>query len=514
MRKARGFFWMLLVGIGGLPVHSVAVAASCCVPQVQGENKPAVANPASAQTDDAAKAAAVAKQAEQNKQAIADQLLLTMNQLIPGEFPQDSPLSESLRQAALTLLKGDVDQTKKQLEDLIQANPTLPPLQLLMGGMYFSLNQGEQGRQALEQAALDQPDYPGVYTALARVSINQGWWASAAALLAQLRQKIDAGTWSDEQKKHFETEYLDAMADTAIGQRRLDPAREYLTQLQALVPENASVWFRLADVDFRQSKIDSALANLTKARSADANLYPPELVLYQWTSRRNQAEDAHRWIESAASKYPDEKSVQLEYSRFLLEKGNLIEAADWVERAEKNSANRSMTRFLRGQIAFVRRSYQVAEADFRELTIQSPNDVAARNMLALCLAESDDSTKQQNALEIANGNFRFNPNNPQMASTLAWVLYRMGNVQQAKQVFSQVTTLPNFPSDTAYFVAKVLTDEGQDEGAANLLKESLKASGLYLYRKRAEEDLAALEKRLAEKKDESPKSAEPGGDKR
>jgi tetratricopeptide (TPR) repeat protein len=132
----------------------------------------------------------------------------------------------------------------------------------------------------------------------------------------------------------------------------------------------------------------------------------------------------------------------------------------------------------------------------------------------LCLAESDDAAKQQTALEIANGNFRANPNSPQMASTLAWILYRMGNVQQAKQLFSQVTSLANFPSDTAFYVSRLLIEEGDDENAANLLRESLKAPGLFLYRKRAEEELAAIEKRLAEKKDSPAKPVEPGGDKR
>ncbi len=513
MRNALRFCGMCLGAIFGVADNSSIAAARSFVVQEQVETKPAQPKTDIAPTDDAAKAAA-AKQAEQNTQAIADQLLVAMDHLIPGEFPKDSSLPTSLRQAALPLLSGDLAQTKKHLEELIQSNPTLPPLQLLLGGMYFSLNQSESGRLALEQAAVDHPEYPGVYTALARLAINQGWWASSAALLAQLRQTIDAGTWSEDQRKHFESEYLDAMADTAIGQRRLDPARDYLTRLQTLVPDNASVWFRMADVDFRQSKIDSALENLAKACSFDANLYPPELVLYQWTTRRNQTEDAKRWIEAAASKFPDEKSVQLEHSRYLLEQGKLGEAADWVARAEKNNANRSITRFLRGQIAFIRRAYQVAEADFRELTLQTPNDLAARNLLALCLAESDDNAKQQTALEIANSNFRANPNSPQMASTLAWILYRMGNLQQAKQLFSQVTSLANFPSDTAFYVAQLLIEEGDDENAANLLKESLKAPGLFLYRKRAEEDLAAIEKRLAEKKDDSAKPSESKEDKR
>lgn len=493
-----------------IELGALVVAAMACgvgnSTWAQEEKVPSPEVPSAGDAPSAVRQQASEPKADANNQAMADRLLGVMDQLIPGGFAPDSPVPDALRQGALSLLGGKLTEAKQQIDAVVQADPTLPPTQLLMGAMYFSLNQGELGRLALEQAVLDRPEYPGVYTALARMSINHGWWASAAALLAQLRQKIDAGNWTEPQQKHFETEYLDALADTAIGQRRFDDARELLSKLQPLLPENSGVLFRLADVDFRQGKIDSALENLTKARSFDANLYPPELVLFQWASRQNQADEARRWIEAAADKFPEDRSVQMEYSRFLLERGNLAESATWLTRAEKNNVNPFVTRFLRGQIAFVRRAYQVAEADFRELMIQVPNDVGVRNMLALCLIESDDSAKQQTALEMASGNFRLNPSNAQSASTFGWVLYRLGNVQQAKQIFSQLTALPTFPSDTAYFVARMLIDDGQEQAAAKLLRDGLQAPGLFLFRKRAEEELAEIEKRLSEKGAATPAS--------
>ncbi len=469
--------------------------------------EPAPTDAAAAQTDEAK------KQAEQNLQTMAERLVVSMDQLIPGEFSADAPLPKQLKEAALILLRGDPKAAGENLEKLVQENPTLPPWPLLVAAMHFSMNQAEPGRLGLERAAVDFPDYPGVYTALARLSINEGWWASSMALLAQLRQKIDSGTWSEEQKQHFEMEYLDALSDAAIGQRRLEDARKHLIDLQVRLPENASVPFRLADIDFRQEKFADSLVNLAKARALDANLYPPELVLYQWSTRQNKPEDAQRWIEAASEKFPDEKTVQVEYSRFLLERSELAEAAKWVESAEKSGANSSITRFLKAQISFLRRSYTAAEADFNELALQNPNDLAVRNMLALCLIESDDPGKQQKALEIASTNLRFNPNNAQLASTMGWVFYRLGNVQQAKQILSQVASLPNFPSDAGYYMAQVFMDEGNDAGAVELLSKCLTARGLFSYRLRAEADLNVANKRLASKKDATKEPA-PSNDKR
>jgi predicted Zn-dependent protease len=485
----RAFCLVVFVAIIGLNTR----ASAACAPWISQD----------AQQGDAAATPPTAndllnQQTEKNVQALTDRLFLAVDQLIPGDFGQNAPLPPQIKEAIALFVRGDRPGSYAKFQQLTKDNATLPPPQLLTAALYFALNQMDVGKLLLERAAIDVPDYPGVYTALARVAINQSSWAASAALLAQLRQKIDSGTWNEDQKKHFELEYLDALADTMLGQQRWDEAKKHLTELQTQLPQNASVPFRLADVDFNQENVDGALANLTKARSLDSNLYPPELVLYQWFSRRNNVEEAETWIKSASEKYPDEKTVQLEYGKFLLERGDLTPAAKWVEKAEKSGANISITRFMQGQISFMRRSYSVAEATFNELYLQNPNDVGVRNMLVLSLIESEDPVKRQKALELATANVRFNANNPQLASTMAWVHYQLGNTQQSKQILSQIATLPSFPSDTAYYISRLLVDEGQYENAGKLLTETLKAPGLFLYRLRAEADLPEINKKASE----------------
>lgn len=465
---------------------------------VTGQQEPSVPNVTG---DPSAPPALAPTRQQPNNEATLNRLVSAADQLIPGEFSAASPVPAKLREAATALLETGATAAIEKLAQFREVDPALPPPPLLVAAMFFALNQLEAGHQVLERAAVEFPDYPGVYTALARLSINQGWWASSAALLAQLRQAIDAGSWTDEQKKHFELEYLDGLADTATGQQRFDEARRHLLQLRTALPDNASVSFRLADLDFRQNNSDDALENLTAARRHDAKLLPPELVLFQWSSRQGQVADAEKWIQAAAEKFPDERSVQLEYGRFLLERAQLEEAALWINRAAKNGAPLPIARFLQGQIDFLRPSYSVAEATFGELLIDNPNDLGVRNMRALCLIESSDPDRRQEALEIASANLRANPNNPQLASTLAWVLYRLGNVQQAKQILTQVTSLPNYPADTAYYLARMLVDDGKDENAAKELTRALESRGMFLYRIRAQLELETINQRLKQKPD-------------
>jgi tetratricopeptide (TPR) repeat protein len=243
--------------------------------------------------------------------------------------------------------------------------------------------------------------------------------------------------------------------------------------------------------------MDAAMENLSVAHEMDkVNVFVPELALFQWSQGASKSEDARKWIEQAAANHPDDRAVQLEYGRYLLELGNPTDAAVWVEKAEKNGANPAATRFLRGQIAYYRGAFPAAEADFKELNTQHPNDFGAKNMLALSLIESSEPARKQNALELASFNLQAQPNSPHAASTLAWVLYRLGRGKQAAELFNQVISSPNVPTDSAYYVAHLFADEGQYERAVGLLKQALGAPGLFLNRQRAQEFLTEIEKRM------------------
>ena len=54
--------------------------------------------------------------------------------------------------------------------------------------------------------------------------------------------------------------------------------------------------------------------------------------------------------------------------------------------------------------------------------------------------------------------------------------------------------------DTAYFIARVLSEKGKVEEAHKILKDSLGSQAAFVYRKDAEALLADLEKRLPKEK--------------
>ncbi len=433
---------------------------------------------------------------EQQVKEMIDRVMQQLDQLIPGEFAEGSEVSAALRGVVETFAKREFEPARTKLNEICAANPTLPPAGLLWSALLLAANDGNSAYQALEQAAVESPEYPGIYVALARMALGGRRFADAWAQIQETRRAIDAGTWNDEQKKHLETDYLDTIAEIASNREQLDQARGYLEELRSkYLPESAMVLIRLADLDFRQDKVEQALQQLTAARALDADNVPvPELTLFEWYLRAGKTAEAKEWIEKAVAQHADDRHSQYKYGEFLLQTGNPGEAAVWIEKAEKSGYDPDVIRLMRGQIAYYRGAFSAAEADFKELNSRRPNDFLVRNMLALSLIESSEPARKQNALDMALSNFNSNQN-VYAASTLAWIQYRLGNQKAAQQLFSQVINQANVPTDSAFYVAHLFADEGRYEQALTLLNQALTAPGLFLNRMRAEEFVQELQKR-------------------
>jgi tetratricopeptide (TPR) repeat protein len=93
--------------------------------------------------------------------------------------------------------------------------------------------------------------------------------------------------------------------------------------------------------------------------------------------------------------------------------------------------------------------------------------------LALVLAESKDPEKKKRALDLAKINAGLNPNNAETASTLGWVLYRLGYKNEAGQVLDNVIKSGALSADSAYYVAYILDEQDRNKEALQILENAL-----------------------------------------
>ncbi len=427
-------------------------------------------------------------------------LLDAMNKMIPIEII-GSELEAPMREIARKFLTGSTGEAVAELEALHQANPELPPPPVLVSGMLFTAGNTAQARQWLEKAAAEFPEYPTSFNGFARLAISDRRIADAEALLEKVQRLIETGSWSEAQMRLFRIEYLDGVTDVAIARQQLDAARSHLQELQQFLPENDRVVVRLAQIEFDLGNTDASLGHLNSARSLNPEIRIPEVIISEWYLRKKDWDASEKWIVAAADANPEDAAVQLDHARWLLQNEKLPEALAAVQKAEELGMSNYIVEYLRGQVAFARRSYGVAEMHFQQILDGRPGDADATNMLALSLIESDDESKQSRGLELAVMNQRMYPRSATAMASVGWIYYRMGKLAEAEAAFRQVIAAGSLEPSASYFVAAFLNQRGEYQNAQQLLESAIASRDYFMFRDAAADLLNKVNTRLAAQSD-------------
>lgn len=364
----------------------------------------------------------------------------------------------------------------------------------MLASLSYAIQDPKSGLLLLERAAVEHPDYPGVYSALARLAINQGRISDALALLEKCERINQTASLADFVREHYDRQLLDGFADVAMRQERYDDARKYLEKLRAVTPENAKVLMVSAELEFRQENIEKSQEYLQLLKSKFPATRPPESILATWYQRTGDSANAEKWIREAASNYADDPQVQLEFASWAVNQEDFPTASSAIVKAEKKAGENPFSQNLKGKIAFCKQSYGAAEAHFRAIAQQQPNNFDAVNMYALSLIESKDPKKRELAREIAMRNFRALPDNIVAQAALGYIELKLGETEQAKAILTRAARTPGTAPEIDFFLASLLVTMGEKQQAKLVIDSALKQTGLFLYRSASQQLLNELSK--------------------
>ncbi len=409
-----------------------------------------------------------------------------INDLTPGGIDKDKDLKEGVK-AAVGVFIDDPTRALEQLDRLRKAYPALPPGALLVAALHYSAGNQTEGRRHLEDAANSHPNLPTIYNAFARLAIADGRRTDAVVLLEKSRALIDAGNYSKEETDFYDMIYRDAMADLMMLRNDFGKAREFLESLITNNPTIAKNYMRLAQVDFRQEKIDDCLKHLEEFRKIVPESRVPELMLATLYSQVSLDAQSKGWVDKALAKYPGEKAVVIEYVDWMVAHERFEEASAALEKSKNLVAGLPGVLMLKGKVAFAQQKFEEAEKIFTEVRSSEPTNVEVSTMLAISMAELGDKDKLEKALEIAKQNAQLDQQNPVTLSVLGWVLFKQNNLQAAGEFLNRATqiTRGQLAPESLYYIAKFLETRGQKEQALQFVTQALDSTALFLYRKAA-----------------------------
>jgi tetratricopeptide (TPR) repeat protein len=419
-------------------------------------------------------------------------------------------------QEAVKLATGprhDMPGALKLLEHAAQGNPELPAARVVMYQILVQLKEPAAARRQLEEAVKLDPSDPDPYVILGGLALQEQRVSEAELDFDKARQL--AVYASDARKAATEPQLLSGLAGVAEAHDDWAAAAARLQDLLRLGPQdpNLELRQRLARALFRQGSAQEAYSNLKVAKSLDREnalrnktqevVLTPEAIMGQYYEQYEGPGSVHSevWFLSALKHAPNDLPTRRIVGVWALERGKLALAKEQAENAERIEAadakldpqarkyrGSRVSGTLRGLVALWEKDWPAAEGRFQKIVNDSPTDFAARNGIALALAEQDDAVKKDKALTYAEANYRDNSDNPEASSTLAWVHFRRGEIDRAGMAIDRAVKAAGgtMSPDMATYQAHILHHRGRDQEAKAVLEDILRSDRPFAMRPEAQ----------------------------
>lgn len=396
-----------------------------------------------------------------------------------------------IQQARRALNGGNLEACRQLLEQAAEHDPALPPPGVLLAFLHLADGRLSDAWGALDKAASSDKSHPELYLTCGQLALLNGRRLDAAVHFEKALLLDKPSAWTDTHKRGFNLTCLAGLA--TISEQREDWASSVMAlgKWAAADPTNAQVHERLGKALFLSGAKDEALDSFRASHEHDPSTNLPELSLAAMHVKMGAIAEAEQWYRKAKEEYPRDARPWFEYGAALLVADRVEESKAHIDKAVEIGAQLDSlgvdVPLMRGLLARRMNDYEAAEAHFTEVLKNSPGHVEALRQLPLVLIEQADDAKRQRAMRIARLLARRYPDQPQVASTLGWVYFRLDKREDA--INTLLPALQNTPNaETLYFAAQVFLEEGNTREARQALK-SLEAvidqPGLFLLREEA-----------------------------
>jgi Tfp pilus assembly protein PilF len=395
--------------------------------------------------------------------------------------------------AALARFRNqDFAGAQQLLKEAVSKGNDLPPAQLILAEWFTQANQTQAARVALERAVLDEPADPEIYVIMSDLALREGRFTEAELALDKATAVLEGFTKSARRKQMLIPRVHANLAAVSEWREAWAKAAEHLAAWLKFDPQSAVAMQRMGRVLFAQGKREEALQQFRAAANVDKTALNPDAImgrLYEQAGERGKAKAS---MDAAVKAAPADLKTQLTVSQWALDTGQLAAAQEHADAASKIDPSSLEAKQVRGTVALFQRDYKVAEDCFQAVLIQAPANFAASNNLALALCSQDDESKKRRALEYAQVNVRQYPRQAEAYSTMGWILYDMGQRDEAEKALRTAASSGTVSPDTAYYLARLDIDRDRKAEAKLILESAVKATGLFMFRKEADDLLAQL----------------------
>lgn len=361
--------------------------------------------------------------------------------------------------AQSALRAGDPGQAVAVLDRALALSPGWRPARLLRIEALLAQGRSEMALADLRQLLEQQPDDFELRLLYARTLVGAGRSADA---LAQYERLL--GVASDDPR------VLQPSGLLALELGRLEAAGRWLERLLETGEQSDLARYYLGRLAEIQGEPRRALEQYshTGGRFREEALLRTAVLIGQ----DGRMEEARERLAALRADRPD-----MAVAAWAVE-GELLRSADRVEEAVE-VYSRALERepesadLLYGRaMAYIDLDrIDLAEADFRTVLAQDPEDPNALNALGYTLADRTDRLQEADALVTRA--YELNPDSPAIIDSMGWVAFRQGRPEEALEYIREAYRLSEGDAEIAAHLGEILWTLGRRDEARQVFESAL-----------------------------------------
>jgi len=384
-----------------------------------------------------------------------DQAFELLERVLESDFAN---INARVLLADVRLAQGDAKKAAEEIEFLDQAYPNTPLIEYLLARVYWKKNDTPKAIIALNQAIAAKPDYAEAILLLGEINLRKGDATPVIpAMLGLLDQQprlvpaqlmlAEAYRVSGRLDDAASTlrEHINASPQSAAGYFRLglileqqhnaQEASEAFATAIDLAPDDLNAFDKLVDLEIAQNNFAPALTRVQQqlARTPEsATVHLAEGKIYLAQKDWNRAESALR---KAIELDPNFSSAYELLVSGYIAAGKVPQAISELEGMLSREPN-SESALITSALIYDRiKDYSKARDVYEKVLSINPRFTDALNNLAYLYAEHFNDLAK--AYDLARRARILAPENPAIADTLGWILYKQGHYQEALNVLEE-----------------------------------------------------------------------------
>jgi tetratricopeptide (TPR) repeat protein len=377
------------------------------------------------------------------------------------------------------LQAGDVQQAKAELKEAIDIAPNYAEAVVALARVNLQSGAIQPAVSDLERLTAAQPRLTEANLLLAAAYLSQKQPAKAAALA----RKLTAAAPNDPRGP-------DLLGVSLMLQGKAPEARQQFENALTVSPGYLDPLSHVVSLDLASKQLDTAIARVQRQIAVVPNSGPHYGLLGDLYLIKRDGKAAETALLKAVELEPRLLSAYLSLGNLYIQSQQYDQAIGRLEQAVRGNPSNPAPLMVVGTVYELKGDIPKARETYEKVLAINPRFGAAANNLAWIYSEHGGD--KDKALQLAQTAKEIMPDDPRVADTLGWILYKRGIYQRALSLLKESASKLGDNPQVQYHLGMAYQQTGEKTAAREALRVAVESKVDYPGKDEARKALAEL----------------------